>query len=433
MLKPSDVTEAHITLQLFPGYTQSDSQILYEFANSDARPERGFVVDFLGSRIRTTSLWQHARALDGQVLGIPDPADFHAEAIEWIGLLKAVRTASGQYAAMELGAGFGPWSVAGALAARRLGIKKIRLYAVEADAEHFQFLRQHFADNGLDPNEHALFEAAVGVSAGVAHWPVVENPAEDWGSRPIHNTGEFTDRALEATKDVRVVSMAELIRQEPLWNLVHIDVQGDEVDICSSCLRDLSSRVRWLVVGTHSRKIDGDLLNLMGGAGWLLEHEKPTKFAFVPNAATLEAMTTLDGTQVWRNPRLDQGVSFTLFSQEMSSDAQDLRVKPGADYTLDVIVKNTGTQPWFRDRPAAPVNLSYRWYEAKGSMLAIEGNRAFLSAPVLQPGQTDRFSLRVTAPPLPGFYMLRLSMVQEGVSWFFNRGAKPLDLRVTVD
>src|SRR5689334_17320498 len=159
MLK--DLTDAHVALQLFCGYNEADTTIFAEFINARAKPEPGFIVDFLGSRIRTGSVWKEARQLDGQLIGIPVPADFHAEAVEWIGLLKAVRGAQGQYVAMELGAGFGPWSVAGGLAARQRGIKDIRLCAVEGDSQHFRFLRQHFADNGFDPDQHSLFEAAV--------------------------------------------------------------------------------------------------------------------------------------------------------------------------------------------------------------------------------------------------------------------------------
>jgi FkbM family methyltransferase len=298
-----DITDAHVSLQLFPGYSDADTAIFAEFRNPDAKPEPGFLVDFLGSRIRTTSLWKQARALDGQLLGFPVPADFHAEAIEWIGLLKAVRSASGEYVAMELGAGFGPWIIAGALAAKLRGLNDIRLCAVEGDPEHFRFLHQHFVDNGFEPDRHSLIEAAVGNKAGVAYWPIVENSSESWGSRPLQESPNDTARQLENMRQIEVIPMLDLVMKESRWDLIHIDVQGDEVDICRSCIDELSARVRWIIVGTHSRKIDGDLLDLMWRAGWMLEHEKPSKFTFVQGSATLEAMATIDGTQVWRNPR----------------------------------------------------------------------------------------------------------------------------------
>jgi hypothetical protein len=83
-----------------------------------------------------------------------------------------------------------------------------------------------------------------------------------------------------------------------------MDVQGTEVDLCRCCADLLSERVRYLVVGTHSRKLDGDLLEIMLNESWILENEKPCQFVFKADARTLETMTTLDGTQVWRNPRL---------------------------------------------------------------------------------------------------------------------------------
>lgn len=120
-----EVTDSHLWLQLFPGYNDEDTTIFQEFISRDARAEPGFVVDFLGCRMRASSLWKEAKTLDGALLGPPVPGDFHAEAVEWIGLLKAVRSAAGQYVAMELGAGFGPWSVAGGVAARYTPAKTI--------------------------------------------------------------------------------------------------------------------------------------------------------------------------------------------------------------------------------------------------------------------------------------------------------------------
>ncbi|HEX4169521.1 MAG TPA: FkbM family methyltransferase [Bryobacteraceae bacterium] len=431
-----DVTDAHVSLQLFPGYTDADTAIFAEFLNPNAKPEPGFLVDFLGSRIRSSSLWKTARELDGKVGAIPVPADFHAEAIEWIGLLKTVRNAVNEYVAMELGAGFGPWLIAGGVAARLRGIGDIRLCAVEGDSEHFEFLRQHFTDNGFDPDRHTLFQAVVGAKAGVAQWPVNgDAPAsEEWGARPLKAGQDYRGLQFQKTKRVDIISMRDLVRREPHWNLIHIDVQGAEVEICRSCIDELSARVRWIIAATHSRKLDGDLIELMYGAGWVLEHEKPAKFSFVPNAASLEAMTLIDGTQVWRNPRLLQGGDpLTSFSQEISSHIHELRAKAGSTFSLDIDTKNTGTQPWFGRAISAPVNASYRWLDGGGNVLPIEGNRAHLNRPVLRPGESDRLKLPVAAPPNPGSYILWVSMVQEGVAWFYDKGAKPLVLSAKVD
>lgn len=296
---------------LFNGYSESDLAILEAFRNPDLKAEPGFVVDFLGGRTRITSLWSDVRKLDGQVLGLPVPADYHAEAAEWIGILKSVQSATDRWVGMELGAGLGPWVVAGGNAARLRGITDIRLCAVEADAQHFQLLKQHLTDNGFAPDEHRLLHAAVGVEPGTAQWPALEDSRDDWGSRPIlgevsgASATDYLGRAFSETVPVEIVSMADLIEAELRWNMVHIDVQGHEVEICSSCIDKLNDRVEWLIVGTHSRKLDGDMLALMYAAGWVLENEKPTKFNFSSQASSLEAMTVYDGIQVWSNPHID--------------------------------------------------------------------------------------------------------------------------------
>jgi hypothetical protein len=167
-------------------------------------------------------------------------------------------------------------------------------------------------------------------------------------------------------------------------------------------------------------------------AGWVLEHEKPAKFNFAPNPLTLEAMTTVDGTQVWRNPRLaTSGSSLTSFSQDIASAISELNVGAAGDFNIAITVKNTGLEPWFSGAHPAPVNASYRWLDKQGNDLLIEGNRSSLGVPIVRSGERVSLTLKVTAPPDPGSYQLLISMVQEGISWFHTRGATPLVLVVT--
>ena len=123
-------------LQHFPGYFKEELTVFAPFQNIKAKAEQGFIVDFLGVRTRATSLANCQREFSGKLLGIPVPGDYHAETIEYIGLLKSVLAAKNQYYVMELGAGWGPWLINGASAARHLGIKNIKMLGVETDAGH---------------------------------------------------------------------------------------------------------------------------------------------------------------------------------------------------------------------------------------------------------------------------------------------------------
>ena len=241
-------------------------------------------------------------------MGLPVPIDhIHAEAVEWIGLLKSVLAARNIFTAMELGAGWGPWIVAGAIAAQQLGIAAIHLTAVEADPGHFALMQDHLRDNGLDPAAHTLIQAAVGAEPGCARWRICADPAADWGSRPVTDAeavADHTGRTLATWLDIDIVAFGDLLLRQAVWDLVHIDVQGWEADLCRSAPALLDNRVRWLIVGTHDPHLHGLVMHQMHAQGWQMENEKPPRMQWRSNATSLQDMNTLDGTQVWRNPRL---------------------------------------------------------------------------------------------------------------------------------
>lgn len=305
------------TSQWYRGYSDQDLSVFDEFSPVPGDPQTGFIIDFLGVRTRVTHATPFS-GLGGRVFGTPVPEGdwFHAETIEYVGLLKSVLTARKRYVVLELGAGWGPWLISGATAAKRRGIKNIRLHGVEGDPEHFASMQTHFRDNGFDPAVYRLDNAVIGVKAGRARWPKPADPSADFGVRPLACSGEdgnfatnpkdpdYRGAVFDEYIDVEMLSFQSVLEREQLWDLVHIDVQGTETELCSASAEILNQRVRWLVIGMHSRKIDGDLIDLFFRHGWVLENEKPTRFDYNPSVASLEAMTVQDGTQVWRNPRL---------------------------------------------------------------------------------------------------------------------------------
>lgn len=294
-------------LRIYSGYKQEDLAVFAAFSNANPQPQPGFLTEFVGSRARISSLWDGCHELDGQVLPLPIPGDYHADTVEWLGVLKAVLAARETFTAMEWGAGHGPWIAAGAAAARVRGLETLSLCAVEGDPGRFELLEQNIKDNDLEGHDVTLIQAAVGITDGTARWPRVSDPRNVSGARPIREGNpddEIYGRALAPeTIEVQIISAARLLTLRPLWDLVHIDIQGTESEVCAACLDILSERVRYLVIGTHSRKIDGDLMEILLKDGWVLEHEKPARMNCAP-ASSLILLTTGDGTQVWRNPRL---------------------------------------------------------------------------------------------------------------------------------
>ena len=175
-------------------------------------------------------------------------------------------------------------------------------------------MRQNMEDNQLTSYQVTLIQAGVGITDGKALWPRITDIVNDSGARPLRCCSENqahheADAAYLAGRpddmiDVEIVSFGRVLGLQPVWDLVHIDIQGTELELCRAFVDELSARVRYMVIGTHSRKIEGDLIDLLVRARWDLEHEKPARFVFIPGETTLERMTTQDGTQVWRNPRL---------------------------------------------------------------------------------------------------------------------------------
>jgi subtilisin family serine protease len=98
--------------------------------------------------------------------------------------------------------------------------------------------------------------------------------------------------------------------------------------------------------------------------------------------------------------------------------------------TFPVTVANTGDATWLA-AGANPVHLSYHWIRPDGTMLVWDGARASLPS-YLRAGQSAVLALPVNSPPQVGPYVLRLDMVQEGVTWFSGQGVVARDFQVNV-
>lgn len=293
--------------------------ILKSFPRYTGPAETDFIIDFLGTRTRSSYL---DGLQGGLVEGYPLPMNFHATALEWAGALAAVCEASGEVTAVELGAGWAPWLVSVARAASLRGISRVRLLGVEGSKKHIDYAMRHFRDNGLDPREHCLLHGVAGPADGIAEFPILSEPSVDWGNwaaYPPALTGgpiaRMRGRVAAALRPVRSLlrtrtttcserltcySLATLLRPYALVDLIHIDIQGHEHLVIASARKILREKVKWLVVGTHSRSIEQQLLEEMSDQGWSLEGEEACLYRQVRGKPELRR----DGCQVWRNPCL---------------------------------------------------------------------------------------------------------------------------------
>lgn len=118
----------------------------------------------------------------------------------------------------------------------------------------------------------------------------------------------------------------------------------------------------------------------------------------------------------------------TSFGQEITSPIDRLRLRPGQTIQLPVVLTNTGQEPLI-SAGILPVTVSYIWFSGGAPD---NSNSARTSLPVpLRPGERTPLDLRVIAPFHGTNLSLEVTVVQEGVAWFVDRGTK--GLRIPVD
>lgn len=267
----------------------------------------GFYTDFLGVRTRTAYV-PGLHASDGVFVGAPTAGQaINYDLAEWQGTLQSVFEAHERgrtrFVVAELGAGWGPWLVTAAAAARLVGIARVELAGVEADEQHFEFLLQHLRDNGIEPEDHFLFKGAIGVADGTAYFPVIADSTLDWGAAAHFGSATQAQdyRGVEMQhKAVPCLGLGTLLERYDRVDLLHCDIQDSETDVIPAAAEVMTERLRRLVIGTHSRRAEAAIIDSLAPRGWSLDLETPCRFAVHDR----RDMAFQDGVQVWSNPTL---------------------------------------------------------------------------------------------------------------------------------
>jgi hypothetical protein len=101
----------------------------------------------------------------------------------------------------------------------------------------------------------------------------------------------------------------------------------------------------------------------------------------------------------------------------------------GALLTIPVTVVNLSGSMWSQDHVGA-IRVGNHWLDEHAGMVLQDDGRARLP-PVLSPGERCRVALEVKAPAQAGPYLLEIDVVHEGITWFADRGSRPV--RVPID
>jgi FkbM family methyltransferase len=220
---------------------------------------------------------------------------------EWIDLLTAIETAEETFTMVELGAGYGRWLVAGAVAARRVRNLQVHLVGVEAEHAHFEMMRQHFTDNDIDPGAHTLLEKAAAETDGPVHF--VQGHSSEWWGQSILPSPEygFGDWPEAQVSSAAGLCLATIIHDLRIVDLIDMDVQGAEAAVVRGSRQALIDKVKRVHIGTHNAVVEAELLNLFDGMGWLCQNQYPCHSAVVTEFGEISFE---DGVQTWINPKL---------------------------------------------------------------------------------------------------------------------------------
>jgi hypothetical protein len=271
--------------------------LIRSFECPDRAPFKGHYVNYFGVKIDTKFF---PDILNEGVEPDTIPANWHADIAEFGAALRAVELAGDTVHVVELGCGWGCWLNIAGVSARRAG-KRVFLQGVEGDVAHIGYAREAMMTNGFVPSQYKLHHGIAAATRGVALFPHQEG--NHWGLAPI--IGASKDKIAEARlsgkyDELPMVALGDLVPSEGCIDLLHLDIQGGEAELVANAIDTVNQHVAYMVIGTHSRQIEGKLHELLLNNGWQLEIDRPCIYHmnFEP------PLVSVDGVQGWRNKNL---------------------------------------------------------------------------------------------------------------------------------
>ena len=277
-------------------------QVIRSYEVQNLGPTEGYLTNFLGVLINPKFFPSLLAERAGTIDHLPIPSNWHADMAEWAAVLRAVDLSHDHFTMIELGCGWGCWMNNTGVAARRAG-RLVHLIGVEGDAVHFSFAEQALSKNGFSDTEVTLHRGIAASTSGMALFPQANRDGHAWGGQPKFGVSDAESDAAVLSGEydaLRMFSFAELAGSHEVIDLLHIDIQGGEADFIDGSIEILSQRVRYIVIGTHSRSLEGRLFDTMLSAGWKLEIERPGLLHLNEDGPFMH----VDGVQGWRNRAL---------------------------------------------------------------------------------------------------------------------------------
>jgi FkbM family methyltransferase len=247
---------------MMDNFKSEHHKVFLHFGCWEGIVQPGYQADFVGAFTRA-SFYKGSPCCKEPAYISTDYPEFNEEYFPWIDVLESVVTAKEKFVMMELGAGYGKWLARAAKALQQISGIPCLLIGVEAEPEHYQWMKMHLSDNGIDPKDHILIEAAVSDQNG--HVMFETGRADEHYGQQIITQGTSPSLSI---KEVPAVSLNTLLHSLNKVDLIDLDVQGAELRILTAAAEELNRKVKRIHIGTHHPSIEDGLRFLLSNMGW---------------------------------------------------------------------------------------------------------------------------------------------------------------------
>lgn len=270
--------------------------------------DKGFTVDFVGQRTdarfwstRTTPVEEIGGCeVRTELPGLSSGEDW----FEYYNWFAAAREARGSYVMMTLGSCFGLQVVGSYLALQAVNPMPAMLVAVDAVPENMAMTEKQFRNNGIDPNDHWMIEAALGAdnkpilfpigapgsgaqgctetNSGATRMEILDRARRAGATEHLakslmlrNSTSLVIDLAPDSEHDftgeitfVSAVTLKNLLAPFPRIDFIEADLQESEGLVFPPVMDLLTKKVRRVHLGTHSDRTHDKLEKMFAERDW---------------------------------------------------------------------------------------------------------------------------------------------------------------------
>ncbi len=146
-----------------------------------------------------------------------------------------------------------------------------------------------------------------------------------------------------------------------------------------------------------------------------------------------EKLPVIEAVGAIPRPRLVKVVLLPEYGVEYVSQIVPRGIKAGQRARASFVLRNVGRKTWVAKGPNR-MQLGYHWFTPEGQLVpAAEDLRMSLPRDIATGQAVELTNVKISAPYEAGNYVLQWDLVEEGITWFSNRGAKTFGVGIKVE